>query len=291
MTPIPVILDTDIGTDIDDTWALAQLLRSPELDLRLVVASTGDVAYRARLAARLLERADRADVPVALGVPSASRPRPQGLWVAGYELPDYPGEVRDDGVAALVETARALEGVTVIGIGPLPTVAAALDLAPDLAERARYVGMQGSLREAPGRPDLEYNVMEDPGACRQVLAAPWEVTLTPLDSCGIVRLSGEQLARLRGSESPLTQAVLENFAIWAEHVRWPHGADAHSSILFDTVAVHLAHSTRFLVMEELGVRVTGEGRTVLDPACRPLRCATGWQDLPGFTEELVGRLA
>ncbi len=34
---IPVILDTDIGGDIDDTWALGLLLKSPELDLKLVV--------------------------------------------------------------------------------------------------------------------------------------------------------------------------------------------------------------------------------------------------------------
>jgi inosine-uridine nucleoside N-ribohydrolase len=45
--PIPVILDTDIGTDIDDTWALAMLLRSPELDVRLVVSDTDNTDYRA----------------------------------------------------------------------------------------------------------------------------------------------------------------------------------------------------------------------------------------------------
>ncbi len=37
--PIPVILDTDIGADIDDTWALAILLRSSELDLKLVTTT------------------------------------------------------------------------------------------------------------------------------------------------------------------------------------------------------------------------------------------------------------
>ena len=38
---LPVILDTDIGGDIDDTWALAYLLKCPELDLRMVVCSSG----------------------------------------------------------------------------------------------------------------------------------------------------------------------------------------------------------------------------------------------------------
>ena len=43
---IPVILDTDIGNDIDDTWALGQLLNSPELDLKLVLTSTGRKCIR-----------------------------------------------------------------------------------------------------------------------------------------------------------------------------------------------------------------------------------------------------
>jgi len=47
--PIPVVLDTDIGTDIDDTWALAFLLRCPELDVRLITTATGDTFDRARL--------------------------------------------------------------------------------------------------------------------------------------------------------------------------------------------------------------------------------------------------
>ena len=56
---IPVILDTDIGDDIDDTWALVMLLKSPELDLKLVVTDFGKAPYRAKIAARILETAGR----------------------------------------------------------------------------------------------------------------------------------------------------------------------------------------------------------------------------------------
>ena len=66
--PIPVILDTDIGDDIDDTFALLMLLRSKELDLKLVVTDFGDTVYRARLAAKLLQAMGRPDVPVGVGV-------------------------------------------------------------------------------------------------------------------------------------------------------------------------------------------------------------------------------
>ena len=79
--PIPVILDTDIGGDIDDTWALAYLLRSPELDLKLVVTDFGDTVYRAKIAAKLLEVAGRTEVPIGIGVRQSEEQGPQREWV------------------------------------------------------------------------------------------------------------------------------------------------------------------------------------------------------------------
>ncbi len=71
---IPVILDTDIGTDIDDTWALALLLRCPELDPKLILMETGDSTYRAKITAKLLAKAGRTAIPIGLGVNSRSKP-------------------------------------------------------------------------------------------------------------------------------------------------------------------------------------------------------------------------
>ncbi|ACK41425.1 MULTISPECIES: nucleoside hydrolase [Dictyoglomus] len=59
MNKIPVILDTDIGTDMDDTWALAMLLNSPELDPKLITTVNGDTLYRAKLVAKLLKIAGK----------------------------------------------------------------------------------------------------------------------------------------------------------------------------------------------------------------------------------------
>src|SRR5215471_18810335 len=62
-----VVLDTDIGTDIDDAWALGYALKSPSFELLGVTISDGDTAQRARLACKLLHRLGRTDVPVAVG--------------------------------------------------------------------------------------------------------------------------------------------------------------------------------------------------------------------------------
>ena len=92
--PIPVILDTDIGDDIDDTWALALALKSPELDVRLVVTDFGNTEQRAKLVARVLELAGRTDVPIGIGIKENDDPGPQAEWVKGYDLAKYPGRVR-----------------------------------------------------------------------------------------------------------------------------------------------------------------------------------------------------
>ena len=64
----PVILDTDIGFDVDDVWALAFLLRCPELDIKLITTDTGDTHYSAKIVAKLLQIAGRTDIPIGIGI-------------------------------------------------------------------------------------------------------------------------------------------------------------------------------------------------------------------------------
>ena len=292
---IPVALDTDIGGDIDDTWALAMLLKSPELDLKLVVTDTGNTTYRAQIAARMLDIAGRTDVPVGIGLRQSDGTGPQVEWVGGYDLADYPGTVHQDGVEALIETIMVSpEPVTLICIGPVPNIAAALAREPVIARRARFVGMHGSVRLGYGgskKTSDEYNVRADPAACRAVFAAPWDVTITPVDTCGLVQLKGNKYARVRDCPDPLVRAVIENYRIWARHVNWTQvNVEAQSSTLFDPVAVYLAFSEELLEMEDLGIRVTDDGFTLIDEDAKVIHCATAWKNLAAFEDVLVERL-
>ncbi len=303
MAAIPVILDTDIGDDCDDTWALAMLLRSPELDVKLVTTATGDTSYRARIVARLLEIADRTDVPVGIGIANTGRktqPR-QGEWVEGYALETYPGRVHHDGVEAMIETIMSSpEPVTLIAIGPLGNVAEALRREPRIASRTRFVGMQGSfhwhistnlnLSLKPGsRP--EWNVVCDIPASQAVFAAPWlEATITPLDTCAHVVLQGEIYQRVRSSQDPLMRAVMKNYLIWAGTHTQGCEPETRSSVLFDCVAVHLAHSTRWLKMARLTVVVDPDGTTREGPGGQPFNVAMEWENYQAFADDLVNRL-
>jgi inosine-uridine nucleoside N-ribohydrolase len=293
---IPVILDTDIGDDIDDTWALALLLSSPELDLKLVVGDYGKAEYRARLLARFLETARRTDVPVGMGLDIEPRGGgPQDQWVKDYSLDSYPGRVHKDGVQALIDTImQSRETITLIAIGPLPNIAAALKREPKIAQRARFVGMHGSVRLGYGGSTniaAEWNVRAAPQACQAVFQAPWQMTITPLDTCGLVTLAGDQYARVRDAQGPVAGAVIDNYRFWSKHSNPANtAADRHSSVLFDTVAVYLAFANDLCAMERLNLRVTDQGLTVLDNGAKAMDVATSWKNLDGFRELLVRRL-
>jgi inosine-uridine nucleoside N-ribohydrolase len=296
---IPVIFDTDIGSDIDDTWALAFLLRCPELDIRLVVGDFGNAMYRARLICKILEGAGRTDIPVGVGLKLKDNPASQNQrdWIGDYDLKSYPGKVHEDGVQAIIDTImKASEPITLIAVGPLPNVAEALKREPKIASKARFVGMHGSVRRGyngKSTIDAEWNVRADPGSCQKVLSAPWEITITPLDTCGLVILSGDRYQKVRKSDDPLARIVMDNYQAWSRRVKWTKAAeyiDARSSVLFDTVAVYLAFSQEACRMEQLKIRVDDKGFTRIDAAGKAMQVATEWRDIDSFYDLLTQRL-
>ena len=293
--PQPVILATDIGDDIDDTWALGFLLKCPELSLKLVATEYGKANYRAKLVAKFLESTGHADVPIGVGPDKEPRGEgPIGEWVRDYNLNSYPGRIHSDGVGAMTETImKSRQPITVICIGPMPNVAAALEREPRIAQRARFVGMDGSIRLGYGganAPCAEWNVKADPQAAKKGLSAPWDITITPLDTCGLVYLDGDRYQRIVHSRDRVAAMILENYEIWSKASKTEAQAKTRSSVLFDTVAVYLAVSQNYCEMERLGVRVTNDGFTVIDPQTKRMNVATRWRDLDGFRDFLVNRL-
>jgi inosine-uridine nucleoside N-ribohydrolase len=293
--PKPVILDTDIGDDIDDTWALGLLLQSPELNLKLVIGDYGKVDYRARLLAKFLQAVHRTDVPIGIGLDVAPRgDGPQAEWITNFTLANYSGQVYRDGVGALIEKILSSpEPVTLIAIGPAPNLAAALQREPKIAQKARFVGMFGSVRTGYGtgsKVTAEWNVRADVKAAQSIFAAPWDMTITPLDTCGLVDLSGERYSRVRDSSNPIAAVIIENYRLWKKQQPGKGSAENRSSTLFDTVAVYLACQQDFCRMERLGLRVTDTGMTALDDHAKSINVATSWKDIDGFRDWLVKRL-
>ena len=302
---IPTILDTDIGHDVDDVWALAFLLRCPELEVKLITTSTGDTVYRAKLVAKMLQLMGRTDIPIGIGIPLDDNPHTHDTWLGDFDLGQYPGLVLQDGVGAICDTImQAKDPVSLICIGPVPNIAAALARQPAICENAKFVGMHGSIHrgylDAP-KPMREFNVKVHALACRAVFEAPWEKVITPLDTCGNIVLEDERFARIRQAaeqQGPASPAAicLDNHLGWYEQVKdWPilqhRDPETQSSILYDLVAVYLAFAEDLLDMQSLPIQVTPDGKTLInDDDGASVRCALNWHDKNAFLDLVTERL-
>jgi purine nucleosidase len=163
-----VLLDTDIGTDVDDAVALAYLLAHPNCDLLGITTVTGEPEKRASLASVLCRAADK-QIPI---YPGADRPmqgeQRQLIAQQAAALPRWPHETNfpaGQAVEFLADTIRAHPGeVTLLTIGPLTNAGLLFSVHPDVAERlAGFVMMGGNFDEAgPEAGRIEWNVAGDP---------------------------------------------------------------------------------------------------------------------------------
>lgn len=294
----PLYLQTDIGGDIDDFWALAMLLKQPWLDLRMVLTDTGHTVYRAAIVAKLLELAGRDDIVVGAGLVAwpDGHNKTQGEWVKDYDVRKYRGYT-DDGIGRFIEMVKAEPGpVTLVAIGPATSLAEALRRAPEIAGKINFVGMFGSVYKGyngKATPDAEYNVYIDVAAAKTVFSANWlSAAITPLDTCGLVRLEGDLYKRIEDSADPIVKAVAEAYHGWLAFQQGGtlKAPPAASSVLFDTVAMHMASSYEFLKMEEIKLVVDDKGFTRPDPAGKPFNVAVDWTDLKAYCNFLVDTL-
>jgi inosine-uridine nucleoside N-ribohydrolase len=297
----PVVLLTDIGTDIDDTWAIALALRSPELDLKLIVIDPAETPYRPKVAAKFLEDSGHAGIEIAIGNDgpvNGDRERNLLPWIEHYDMGKYPGKVDPDGVGALVDfIQKSTETVTVIEIGPVNTLAQVLKRQPNLAAKCRFIGVGGSFDVGynGGKPSAETNVRVNPEGLRTVLAAPWkDILLTPLDTCGSVELTGERYHAIWSATSdPMLRAVIESYCIFATRQTWMRCDyfTTRSTLLYDCVAVYLAYSEELAEIETVSFDVTSDGYTRRSPQGPfKARVALRWKNLDGFEAQLAGRL-
>ena len=281
---IPVILDTDIGNDIDDTWALVFALLRDELDIRLVTTVLGDPIYSAKLVAKLTGVCEKAPIDIGLGKRGSEPARYQGKWVADYDLASYRGRIYEDGVARMLEVIRDCgETVTILGMGPCTNLAEALRRDPHIAEKVRVISIFGGLFRGyfGSAPCPEYNVHQDIEAAKAVLAGYPHLLISPIDTFFDVVLDGERLERIRRmrDRSAPVRAVLENFAIWADsYPLWRDKPRDRTSELCDVLPVYLAITNEGLINRTYRLEIAEKGLTRVSDAGVPVEVAIEWSD-------------
>jgi inosine-uridine nucleoside N-ribohydrolase len=194
-----VILDTDIGTDVDDLMALALILGTPEVDLVGITTVYGDTALRAQLTARILRSVDR-NIPIHAG--EAATLSGREIWWAGHEgaLHDDLGSepyVSDDAVRFLVETVLASPGaIDVIAIGPLTNIARAIAANDAFAAAVKHLWVMGGAFDTD---EAEHNFRSDSTAAAAVFAAGIPTTITALEITRRINIGSNELDRMAGS--------------------------------------------------------------------------------------------
>jgi len=252
-SPIPIVIDTDVGADPDDALALILALASPEVDVRGVTIVSGDVSLRARIATRLLGMAGRSDVPVFLGrgePHQMSGAEGEGLLDRPYHGPEATVQITPAVDWLLAESRRG--SFHLVAIGPLTNVAAAI--AEDRAFAGRLLGLtvmgglldertmpiawQRAIQERGAAAWPDYNTMCDPEAALTVARCGIPITWVTLDAT--MRAPLRAAARgLLSPDHPLSAALGRMIDAW--HAVWFPAAlpppDDPSPVPADAVAI------------------------------------------------------
>jgi purine nucleosidase len=255
-----IIIDTDIGDDLDDAFAVGLALNSSEVEILGITTAWGDTKLRARLVDRLLTETGRTAIPVAEGIHTETKDRlTQARWAeAGPAPKQHPAAVD-----FILEKIRQHPGeITLVGIGPLTNVGAAIDRDPATFKKLkRVVIMGGSIRKryddlgyTPNRgPEPEYNIYADVSASQKLFTSGIPLYVMPLDSTQL-KLDETMRALLFRQSTPLTDALTLLYHQWGRE----------TPTLFDAMAIAYVIEPKLCPTEPLHIVVDAKGTTLTD---------------------------
>jgi len=257
-----VIIDTDIGDDIDDAFAVALALHSPELQILGITTTFGDTETRAKLLDRFLAEIGRPDIPIAAGVPTP----PKGTFTqrryaesGHFAKPSHP-----EAVAFLLDQIRRNPGqITLIAIGPLMNVGGAIEKDPATFRKLkRIIMMGGSIKRGygdlgygpPTPPQPEWNILNDIPSAQKLFAAGVPLFVMPVDS---TQLKMDELKRafLFSQGTPITDALTLLYHQWGQE----------TPTLFDPMTIAFLVNPTLCPVQPMHIRVDEKGFTRPDP--------------------------
>ena len=247
-----VIIDSDIGDDIDDAFAIGLALQSPEFRLLGITTAFGQTKLRAQLAVRLLAATGHDDIPVVAGIETPPRTKfTQSQYAEGGDPKRvHPGTAPD----FILDEIRKHPGqVTLIAIGPQTNLGAAIDKDPETFRKLkRIVMMGGSVYKGykGDSPEPEWNILCDIPAAQKVFTSGVPLYVMPLDAT-ILRLDDAKRKALFDYGSPLTKQLEELYREWGQP----------TPTLFDPMAVGYAAKPELCPTTPLHLSVDDKGFT------------------------------
>lgn len=241
--PSRVILDTDPG--VDDAFALLLAMRSPELKIEGITAVAGNVPLELTLpnALRMVEIAGRDDIPVVSGAKGPLLRRlvtatyahgENGLGGAVFSEPKRKAMAESAADFIRQSVRKYPSEITLITLGPLTNIAAALNADAELAHMVRGVVMMGgSLSGGNITPAAEFNIYVDPEAARIVFQSGIPILMVGLDVTRKTSLTEEHVRVLEAERNPVSQAAASIARNALNHYRdrgFAGGPNMHDSL-------------------------------------------------------------
>jgi purine nucleosidase len=263
-SPVPaqkVIIDTDIGDDVDDAFALALALRSPEIQILGITTTYGDTELRARLTDRFLGENGHPEIPVFAGTPTQAK----NVFTQRRYAERGPKAQSPHASAVnflLEQISRYPSEITLIGIGPLVNVGAAIDKdATTFHKLKRVVIMGGSIKRgygdvgygAPSPPQPEWNIINDIPAAQKLFTSGVALYVMPLDSTQL-KLDEVKRNYLFRQGTALTDALTLLYHEWGQQ----------TPTLFDAMAVAFAVNPGLCPVQPMRVLVDDKGLTRME---------------------------
>jgi len=270
-----IIFDCDLASDVDDAYALALVLSSPEFDILGVVMDHGNTPKRAQVACRLLWECGLEDIPVVVG-----RHTPGVVGVdtepAGYSNQFFWGErfdkikpIKQNAADFIIEKLHQYpHQVILFTVGPVPNIQDVINKDPEALKLAKkVVSMFGSFYMGYNTgpiPDAEWNVAADVESAKMFVNSGAEIVYAGLDVTTFVKLNEENRLRLLYRNSPLTDALSALYTLWRYE-----GYAQLDPTLFDVVAVGMVLWPELFTTRKAHVQVIGRGYTVIDESKAP----------------------
>jgi inosine-uridine nucleoside N-ribohydrolase len=187
-----LVISTDIGTDVDDAIAVYLAATHPDIDLKGIWVTNGDVETRAMIAHRLLKYAGK-KVPIFVGEAVAlSGKQP---FVHGYEKDfafrerfEQLRAIQRDGLAGVIQLLESEQDIEIASIAPMTNLARLLKEAPESAKKIKRVYAM-ACRESAG----EHNIGYDIPAAVEVFNSQLPITIVSGDICDKFMLDGKPL--------------------------------------------------------------------------------------------------
>jgi purine nucleosidase len=206
-----VILDTDIGTDVDDLLALVFVAKAPELCLEGVTTVHGNTLLRAKITKIACQKLAIPDLPI---VPGATETLSgQKIFWPGHEGENVPGieharvETSISAQQFLLDLSEKYPGeLEILAIGPLTNLAQTISCFPQFRSRVKRLYLMGG---AYWMDYSEHNIAMDVLAAKIVFESGIPITAIGLDVTSRVWITEMQVEQIRNLPNGLG-SMLEN---------------------------------------------------------------------------------